>query len=89
MSKVDTAINALRLAVTTAEALSSALGKAKNDLDSSAAQLKNVLTQVEKDRESMHETLARDRKEVRDAFDKKFDHADDDPDPDASRDPHS
>ena len=82
MSNVDTAINALRLAVATAEALSSALGKAKNDLDSSAAQLKDVLAQVEKDRESMHETLARDRKEARDAFDKKFVHADDDPDPD-------
>ncbi|MBE3111197.1 MAG: hypothetical protein IMZ46_11925 [Acidobacteria bacterium] len=73
MSKVDTAINALRLAVATAEALSSALGKAKNDLDSSAAQLKDVLAQVEKDRESMHETIARDRKEARDEFDKKFD----------------
>ena len=80
MSNVDTAINALRLAVATAEALSNALGKAKNDLDSSAAQLKDVLAQVEKDRESMHETLARDRKEARDEFDKKFDHADDDPD---------
>ena len=73
MSNVDTAINALRLAVATAEALSSALGKAKSDLDSSAAQLKDVLAQVEKDRESMHETLARDRKEARDDFDKKFD----------------
>jgi hypothetical protein len=73
MSNVDTAINALRLAVATAEALSSALGKAKNDLDSSAAQLKEVLAQVEKDRASMHETLAHDRKEARDDFDKKFD----------------
>ena len=78
MSNVDTAINALRLAVATAEALSNALGKAKNDLDSSAAQLKDVLAQVEKDRESMHETLARDRKEARDAFDKKFDGSKDD-----------
>ena len=78
MSKVDTAINALRLAVATAEALSSALGKAKNDLDSSAAQLKDVLAQVEKDRESMHETIARDRKEARDEFDKKFDGSKDD-----------
>jgi hypothetical protein len=80
MSDVDTAINALRLAVATAEALSSALGKAKTDLDSSAARFKEVLAQVEKDRESMHETLAHDRKEARDEFDKKFDHVDDDPD---------
>jgi uncharacterized protein YdbL (DUF1318 family) len=73
MSDVDTAINALRLAVATAEALSGALGKAKNDLDSSAAQLKDVLAQVEKDREAKHEELARDRKAARDEFDKKFD----------------
>lgn len=73
MSEIDTAINGLRLAIAAAEALSSALGKAKDDLDSNAATLKDVLAQVEKDRESMHERLLHDRKEARDAFDKKFD----------------
>ena len=76
MSDVETTINAVRLAIATAEALSSALSKAKKDLDTSAEQLKEVLAQIEKDRESMHETLAKDRKHARDEFDKKFDHGD-------------
>ena len=60
------------------EALSSALGKAKKDLDAGAEQLKEVLAQIESDRGAMHETLARDRKEARDDFDKKFDEGSDD-----------
>ena len=39
MSDVNTAINAVRLAIATAEALSSAIGKAKQTLDSSTADL--------------------------------------------------
>ena len=41
MSDIDTAINGLRLAVATAEALSSALGKAKDALDEIATPLKD------------------------------------------------
>jgi hypothetical protein len=43
MSDVDTAINAVRLAIATAEALSSAIGTAKHALDSSTEDLKAVL----------------------------------------------
>lgn len=68
-----TAINAVRLAIATAEALSSAIGKAKEALDASTADLKTVLADIEKNRESMHETLAKDRKQADDDFDKKFD----------------
>jgi len=77
MKDVDTAIDAVRLAIATAEALSSALGKAKDDLDSGAEQLKKVLAQIEQERSAMHEALAKDRREARDAFDKKFDHSTD------------
>ena len=73
MSDVDTAINAVRLAIAAAEALSSAISKAKHALDSSTEDLKAVLAKIEKDRGAMHETLARDRKEADDVFDKKFD----------------
>lgn len=73
MSDIDTAINAVRLAIATAEALSGAMDKAKQALDSGAEQLKAVLADFEKNRGEMHETLARDRKEERDEFDKKFD----------------
>ena len=78
MKDVDTAINAVRLAIATAEALSGAMDKAKKALDSGAEQLKAVLADIEKDRGEMHETLARDRKEADDAFDKKFDGSTDD-----------
>ena len=78
MSDVNTAINAVRLAIATAEALSSAIGKAKQTLDSSTADLKTVLADIEKNQSTMHETLAKDRKETRDAFDKKFDGTKDD-----------
>ena len=78
MKDFETAINAVRLAIATAEALSSAIGKAKQALDSSAEDLKTVLAEFEKDRDAMHERLARDRKEERDAFDKKFDGSKDD-----------
>ena len=73
MSDVDTVINAVRLAIATAEALSGVLDKAKQALDSGAEQLKAVLADVEKDRGAMHEMLAKDRKEADEAFDKKFD----------------
>lgn len=73
MSNVDTAINAVRLAIATAEALSGAMDKAKKALDTSTEQLKDVLADIEKDQLGMHETLAKDRKEARDDFDKKFD----------------
>ena len=73
MSDVDTTINAVRLAIATAEALSGALAKAKEALDTSTAQLKDVLADIEKGRETMHETLAKDRKDAREDFDKKFD----------------
>jgi septal ring factor EnvC (AmiA/AmiB activator) len=78
MSDVDTAINAVRLAIATAEALSSAIGKAKQALDSSAEDLKAVLADIEKNRETMHETLAKDRKQADTDFDKKFDGSKDD-----------
>jgi len=78
MKDVDTAINAVRLAIATAEALSGALDKAKQALDSGTEQLKAVLADIEKDRDEMHESLARDRKEARDEFDKKFDRSKDD-----------
>ena len=78
MSKVDTAINAVRLAIAAAEALSDAMGKAKKALDSSKEQLKTVLADIEKDQGTMHETLAADRKEARDDFEKKFDGSKDD-----------
>lgn len=78
MSDVDTAINAVRLAIATAEALSSAIGKAKQALDAGTEDLKAVLASIEKDRGAMHETLAKDRKQADDAFDKKFDGSKDD-----------
>ena len=78
MSDVETAINTVRLAIATAEALSGAMDKAKQALDSSAEQLKAVLADIEKERDAMHETLARDRKEADDAFDNKFDRSKDD-----------
>lgn len=78
MSDVDTAINAVRLAIATAEALSGAMDKAKTALDSSTDQLKAVLADIEKGQSAMHETLAKDRKEARDDFDKKFDVPSDD-----------
>ena len=78
MSDVATVINAVRLAIATAEALSSAIGKAKQALDSSAEDLKAVLADIEKDQAAMHETLAKDRKEADADFDKKFDGAPDD-----------
>lgn len=73
MSDVATVINAVRLAIATAEALSSAIGKAKQALDSSAEDLKTVLADIEKDQAAMHEKLAKDRKEADADFDKKFD----------------
>ena len=78
MKDVDTAINAVRLAIATAEALSGAMDTAKKVLDSGAEQLKGLLAEIEKDRGEMHETLTRDRKEADDAFDKKFDGSQDD-----------
>ena len=78
MSDVDTAINAVRLAIATAEALSNVLDRTKKDLDSSTDQLKTVLADIEKGQSAMHETLANDRKEARDDFDKKFDVPSDD-----------
>jgi septal ring factor EnvC (AmiA/AmiB activator) len=78
VSTAETAINAVRLAIATAEALSSAMDTAKKALDSSAEQLKDVLADIEKDQGAMHETLAKDRKEADDTFDKKFDGSKDD-----------
>ena len=78
MSDVDTVINAVRLAIATAEALSSAMDTAKKVLDSSTEKLKDVLAEIEKDQGVMHETLAKERKEARDEFDKKFDGPKDD-----------
>jgi len=78
MSDVATAINVVRLAIATAEALSSALGKAKKDLDAGADQLKTVLADIEKNQSTLRETLAKDRKEAREDFDKKFDGPTDD-----------
>ena len=78
MSDVDTAINAVRLAIATAEALSSAIGKAKAALDAGTEDLKAVLADIEKGRETMHETLAKDRKQADEDFDKKFDGSKDD-----------
>ena len=78
MSDLDTAINAVRLAIATAEALSSAIDKAKHAIDSGTEDLKAVLADIEKDRGAMHETLAQDRKEADAAFDKKFDGSKDD-----------
>ena len=78
MSDVATVINAVRLAIATAEALSGAIGKAKQALDSSAEDLKAVLADIEKDQAAMHETLAKDRKAADEDFDKKFDGSKDD-----------
>lgn len=78
MKDFDTTIDAVRLAIATAEALSSAMDKAKSALDSGTEQLKEVLAEIEKERGAMHDQLARDRKEARDAFDKKFDGSKDD-----------
>ena len=78
MSDLETTINAVRLAIATAEALSGAIDKAKQALDTSTVQLKDMLADIEKGRSTMHETLARDRKEARDEFDKKFDASKDD-----------
>jgi hypothetical protein len=70
---IETAINAVRLAIATAEALSGAIDKAKKALDSSTDQLKTVLADIEKSQSAMHEKLAHDRKEADATFDKKFD----------------
>ena len=78
MSDVETVINAVRLAIATAEALSGAMDKAKQALDSGAEQLKAVLVDIEKDRSAMHATLAKDRKDADADFDKKFDGSKDD-----------
>ena len=78
MSDVTTVINAVRLAIATAEALSGAIGKAKQALDAGTEDLKAMLADIEKDRGAMHETLAKDRKEADEDFDKKFDGSKDD-----------
>jgi hypothetical protein len=75
---VDTVINAVRLTIATAEALSSAIGKAKEALDSGTEDLKAVLADIEKNRETTHEAIANDRKQTDDDFDKKFDGSKDD-----------
>jgi len=79
MSDVQTAINAIRIAIATAEALLDAMDKAKSALaentDQLKEQLKALVTQSEKESSAMHDQLAKDRKEERDAFDKKFEHA--------------
>lgn len=72
MSDVQSAIDGIRLAIAAAEALLSAMDKAKKTLSDSTDQLKALASQIEKDRDAMHEKLAHDRKEERDAFDKKF-----------------
>ena len=77
MSNVDTAINAVRLAIATAEALSSAIGKAKDALDARTEDLKAVMADIEKGRETMHEALAKDREQADENFDKKFDESND------------
>lgn len=74
MKDIETAIDAVRLAIATAEALSSAMDKAKKALDSGTAQLKDVLAAAEKEQAAMHDQLDRDRKQADEDFDKKFDH---------------
>lgn len=78
MSDIETAINAVRLAIATAEALSGAIGKAKQALDTGTEDLKVVLADIEKDQAAMHDKLAKDRKTADDEFDKKFDESKDD-----------
>lgn len=78
MKDVDTVINTVRLAIATAEALSTAIGKAKAALDAGTVDLKAVLAEIEQARGAMHETLAGDRKQADAAFDKKFDVPSDD-----------
>ena len=73
MKDLDTAIDAVRVAIAAAEALSDAIDKAKKALDAGTQKLKDVLADAEKERSAMHETLARDRKEARDDFDKAID----------------
>lgn len=79
MKDAETIINAARLVLATTEALLGALDKAKQSLAASTDQLKEVLADVEKAQDAMHETLARERKEARDEFDKKFDASKDEP----------
>jgi len=73
MKDLDTAIDAVRLAIAAAEALSAAIDTAKKALDDGTKQLKEVLADAEKQREAMFEKLAHDRKEARDAFDEAAD----------------
>lgn len=78
MKDIEAAINVVRLAIATAEALSGAMAKAMAALNSGTEQLKAVLAESEKEREEMHDQLARDRKEADTDFDKKFDGSKDD-----------
>ena len=73
MKDLDTAIDAVRIAIAAAEALSDAIDATKKALDAGTQKLKDVLAEAEKERSAMHEKLARDRKDARDEFDKAMD----------------
>lgn len=73
MKDLDTALDAVRVAIAAAEALSDAIDAAKKALDAGTQKLKDVLADAEKERSAMHEKLAHDRKEERDAFDTAMD----------------
>ena len=73
MKDLDTAIDAVRVAIAAAEALSDSIDTAKKALDAGTQKLKDVLADAEKERSAMHEALARARKDARDDFDKAID----------------
>ena len=75
MIDIDRAISVARLLVVTAEALTSAVAKAKQALEAGTEQLKGALAEIEK----MCDQIAADRKEADDALDRKFDGSKDEP----------
>lgn len=70
MSSVDKAIEIGELVIKTAEGLIDAIGKAKQELEDSTAQLKESIIAAKK---KLHDDLAADRKAADEALDEKFD----------------
>jgi F0F1-type ATP synthase membrane subunit b/b' len=73
MSDVSDTIKIGELVLATAEGLIDAIGRAKQSLEESTAQLKQSITEAKK---KLHDDLAADRKEADEALDRKFDHPD-------------
>lgn len=74
MSDVSDAIKIGELVLATAEGLIDAIGRAKQSLEESTAQLKQSITEA---KQKLHDDLAADRKAADAALDEKFDRSKD------------